>query len=1174
MAKAIASITLTKQSAIQSITRFYRYVDAMADAPAKPSTLNPGADWSTTEPTYVRGVTQIQYYVDRVVYTSGEGSEKFSYSDVSQASSFEAAKAAFAEAQQAMTKIDNLEIGGRNLLLDTDAPSLTKVVDSTRIFNIDRTLKSLGYSSNPRSNNHLAYVDMTNTTYKEVAPVTCTHGVRFYSDEADWSTATQNPNFAFTFYDFAVKTGSGLKIQPNKQYTISCYIKATQVDIPTTGNNGLGSSELGELVLGQDVVGGDTYQGILNLSLRLYGADSSTNASINWNYGAIKFMCSDRWERASFTITAPSWNCTQQVESKTAMKALTNVSYGQIVCVTSNTDAYEYYIYNGSAAANKNAAWSPIDKNTFAASIKYAIQTIPGVKIYLCGFQCEEGNMATAWHLAPEEEEYLRSLAQQKAQEAATTASSAQKAAANSATEATNASTAATLASQRAETAVTQAGQAVTNATTALENANTAKNQADAAKTAADNMATAYDQAIKNLEIIVGLQTAATNEWIGVVPFSTLVDKQQIVYWLPVDSKANATLSLYTSYTSKSNNTSVKLEDGSAAVQIPIYYGGSTRLGTQYGKGNVVRLVFRKQNTTNGQVSTDGWWCDANYNTNNDTYNRMRMQNNITASSKITAKSLIVASGNGYIPLTQGCTFDVTRPILYAGSDINKNQSGNNNYLSINSVPIGSDDYHTTSAGCKEKQTIFLCGELHGTTFKVHDVNGQWLTTEPNLNGMYYISIGYMETTSSMYLYPEHPVYICNNGELQSLNQVAYDAKLEVKDVSELMDPLLTNWDRVHGDYVGKLQKTPMLPSYYPIIISCKVTSRDSDKQNGQTLIPISWCSNKNVTYEEEDIEIPASGTKQIDLLEPIPSGDYTFVAEFDQSDSNTQIKIGNTTLQKDTPIQTATLSAALTSYSIVIPSGATNTVSRIRYLIIVPTNQVLTSSLSVQGSVSQFYINGLTKTANTEGVTPEQDIVQNTSSITSVLGCNYVWGPTISELKLSGRTNVNDMAEKSKTIEQQLQDLNFAQSQLTDTMSETYISQAAYKEGIDAIDRKYSQFQQYSDGFEAVLGLEQKIIDNDTKLTDISNHLKYDTEGLHLFSTGQGSGISTTITETGMEIKARDRTVAEFKDTGMEIPRATVTTSLALGNIATGGFYDLINLNGGIAWKWRDITQ
>ena len=113
-------------------------------------------------------------------------------------------------------------------------------------------------------------------------------------------------------------------------------------------------------------------------------------------------------------------------------------------------------------------------------------------------------------------------------------------------------------------------------------------------------MATAYDQAIKNLEIIVGLQTAATNEWIGVVPFSTLVDKQQIVYWLPVDSKANATLSLYTSYTSKSNNTSVKLEDGSAAVQIPIYYGGSTRLGTQYGKGNVVRLVFRKQNTTNG----------------------------------------------------------------------------------------------------------------------------------------------------------------------------------------------------------------------------------------------------------------------------------------------------------------------------------------------------------------------------------------------------------------------------------------------------------------------------------------------------------------------------------------------------------------------------------------------
>ena len=82
-------------------------------------------------------------------------------------------------------------------------------------------------------------------------------------------------------------------------------------------------------------------------------------------------------------------------------------------------------------------------------------------------------------------------------------------------------------------------------------------------------------------EFVVGTQTSYTAAWTGNAGFAALHDGQQITYWLPVTSGSNVTLDL-------------TLADGSATGAIPCYFGGTTRLGTQYAAGNVVRLTYRE----------------------------------------------------------------------------------------------------------------------------------------------------------------------------------------------------------------------------------------------------------------------------------------------------------------------------------------------------------------------------------------------------------------------------------------------------------------------------------------------------------------------------------------------------------------------------------------------------
>lgn len=114
--KASATITLSYMIDIQAVYRYYLLQSSTLAKPSKPTTNPPPSSWDDSEPTYTAGSTNSLYFVDLTVFSNGT----FSYSEVSLSTSYEAAKEAYNKAQNAQDSIDNLEVGGRNVLRYTD----------------------------------------------------------------------------------------------------------------------------------------------------------------------------------------------------------------------------------------------------------------------------------------------------------------------------------------------------------------------------------------------------------------------------------------------------------------------------------------------------------------------------------------------------------------------------------------------------------------------------------------------------------------------------------------------------------------------------------------------------------------------------------------------------------------------------------------------------------------------------------------------------------------------------------------------------------------------------------------------------------------------------------------------------------------------------------------------
>ena len=117
--KQQAEVTLTDYSDASSIVCWYK-ISTSATLPSAPTTTQTSqtvSGWQKTEPTIASDADAAKYVYSCWQTNWGDGSCE--WGDVSMSASFEAAKRAWNKASAVQTSIDNLEIGGRNLLYDT-----------------------------------------------------------------------------------------------------------------------------------------------------------------------------------------------------------------------------------------------------------------------------------------------------------------------------------------------------------------------------------------------------------------------------------------------------------------------------------------------------------------------------------------------------------------------------------------------------------------------------------------------------------------------------------------------------------------------------------------------------------------------------------------------------------------------------------------------------------------------------------------------------------------------------------------------------------------------------------------------------------------------------------------------------------------------------------------------
>lgn len=144
--KAKAEITISKIIDIDKVVRYYLLQSSTLAAPSKPADgAAISSKWSKTEPSYTSGSTSTLYFVDQTVMSNGA----LKYSEVSKSSSYEAAKEAWNKAKNAQdtannvnNKIDDLQVGGRNLCIDSSFNNgYQSYIDDTYQINNNHTLK-------------------------------------------------------------------------------------------------------------------------------------------------------------------------------------------------------------------------------------------------------------------------------------------------------------------------------------------------------------------------------------------------------------------------------------------------------------------------------------------------------------------------------------------------------------------------------------------------------------------------------------------------------------------------------------------------------------------------------------------------------------------------------------------------------------------------------------------------------------------------------------------------------------------------------------------------------------------------------------------------------------------------------------------------------------------------
>lgn len=150
---------------------------------------------------------------------------------------------------------------------------------------------------------------------------------------------------------------------------------------------------------------------------------------------------------------------------------------------------------------------------------------------------------------------------------------------------------------------------------------------------------------------------------------------------------------------------------GGDTVRANAYRIGSTQLSTGVTANSIMPLVY------------DGtYWRGCDYDTNTDTYDRVRVNTNIRAAAAITRNAICGGTTNGYVQIAPGAVVDTTLPLLYMNRTTTLNAAAQDTqfYLAFPNVDVR---YTVAGFASRRHEPLYLLGSLSddGRYFTVGD---------------------------------------------------------------------------------------------------------------------------------------------------------------------------------------------------------------------------------------------------------------------------------------------------------------------------------------------------------------------------------------------------------------------------------------------------------------------
>lgn len=211
--KATAEITLRDQTDAEALI-LWHYVSTSATKPNKPNTTSASATpsgWSKSEPSVSSDSDLSKYDYTSLQTVWGDGT--CDWGDVNLSASYEAAKRAWNKVGSVESQLNNLEIGGRNLLGNTENRSGSEIVSNA--------VSTSTFGSIGNYNDSVSLYSLVNYDASSNA-VSCATSTSTGNRGAGWFT----------------KAG---EIRAGESYTFSCRIKcsiATNIHMHTAWRNG------------------------------------------------------------------------------------------------------------------------------------------------------------------------------------------------------------------------------------------------------------------------------------------------------------------------------------------------------------------------------------------------------------------------------------------------------------------------------------------------------------------------------------------------------------------------------------------------------------------------------------------------------------------------------------------------------------------------------------------------------------------------------------------------------------------------------------------------------------------------------------------------------------------------------------------------------------------------